>query len=149
MGLILLRPYVDLKENVYFGPYLSHYWTAFAILPLATHALHTASICLRSTTNDGQFVYTTYRLLAYICVSILVIFFKINFGAQTRISLLIYEWQEWEVVSEFELLLNEYYERDKKDMKYFTTWYLFKKPNNNVLTKSLHHVSEFSRPVFN
>ena len=62
--------------------------------------------------------------MAYICVSIFVIF-KINFGAQTRISLLIYEWEEWEVVSEFELLPNEYYERDKNDMKYFTTWYLF------------------------
>jgi len=72
-------------------------------------------------------VYTTYRLLAYICDSNLVIFFKTNFGAQTRISLLIYEWEEWEVVCEFELLLNEYYESDKKDMKYFTNWYLFKK----------------------
>jgi len=80
---------------------------------------------LQSTTNDGQFVYTTYRLLAYICVFILVIFFKINFGAQTRISLLIYEWEERELVSEFELLLKEYYESDKKDMKYFTTCYLF------------------------
>ena len=80
MGLILLRPDVDLQGHVYFGPYLSQYWTDFAIY-----------IWLRSTTNDGQFVYTTYRLLAYICVSILVIFFKINFGAQTRISLLIYE----------------------------------------------------------
>jgi len=132
MGLILLHPDDDLQGNVYFGPYLSHYWTNFAILPLATHALHTVSIWLRSTTNDGQFVYTTYRLRAYICVSIFVIFFKINFGAQTRISLLIYEWEEWEVVSEFQLLLNEYYESDKRDMKYFTTWYLFKKPNNNV-----------------
>jgi hypothetical protein len=74
-----------------------------------------------------------------------VIFFKIKFGAQTRISQLIYEWEEWEVVCEIELRLNEYYESDKKDMKYFTTWYLFKKPNNNVSTKSLHHVSEFSR----
>ena len=94
MGLILLRPDVDLQGNVYFGQYLSHYWTDFAILPLATHALHTVSIWLRSTTNDGQMVYTTYRLLAYICDSNLVIFFKTNFGAQTRISLLIYEWEE-------------------------------------------------------
>ena len=94
MGLILLRPDVDLKENVYFGPDLNHYWTALAILPFATHALHTASICLRPATNDGQFVYTTYRILAYIYVSILVSFFKINFGAQTRISLLIYKWEE-------------------------------------------------------
>ena len=143
MGLILLRPDDDLHGNVCFGPYLSHYWTDFVILPLATLALHTVSIWLRSTTND--FVYTTYRLLAYICVSILVIFFKIKFGAQTRISQLIYEWEEWEVVCEIELRLNEYYESDKKDMKYFTTWYLFKKPNNNVSTKSLYHVSEFSR----
>jgi len=94
MGLILLRPGVDLQGNVYFGPYLSHYWTDFVILSLATHALHTVSILLRYTTNDGQFVYTTYRLLAHICVSILVIFFKINFGVQTRIFLLIYEWEE-------------------------------------------------------
>jgi len=65
MGRILLRPDDDLQGNVYFGPYLSHYWTDFAILPLAKHALHTVSIWLRSTTNDGQFVYTTYRLLAY------------------------------------------------------------------------------------
>jgi len=54
-------------------------------------------------------------------VSILVIFYIINFGAETRISLLIYEWKEWEVVSEFELHLNEYYEREEKDMKYFTS----------------------------
>ena len=94
MGLILLRPDVDLQGHVYFGPYLSQYWTDFAILPLTKLALHTVSIWLRSTTNDGQFVYTTYRLLAYICVSILVIFFKINFGAETRISLLIYEREE-------------------------------------------------------
>jgi len=57
MGLILLRPDDDLQGNVYFGPYPSHYWTDFAILPLATHALYTVSICLRSTTIDGQFVY--------------------------------------------------------------------------------------------
>ena len=123
MGLIFLRPDDDLQGSFNFGPYLSHYWTDFAILPLATHALHTVSISLRSTRNDGQFVYTTYLLQAYICVSILVIL-TINFGAQTRISLLIYEWEEWEVVSEFELLLNEYYESEKKDMKCFTTWYL-------------------------
>ena len=109
MGLIFRRPDDDLQESVYFGPYLSHYWTDFAILPLATHALHMVSVWLLSTRNDGQFVHTTYRLRAYICVSILVIF-KINFGAQTRISLLIYEWEECELVSEFELLLNEYYE---------------------------------------
>ena len=94
MGLIVLLPDIILQRNVYFGPYLSHYWRDIAILSFATHALHTMSIWLRSTTNDGQFIYRTYRLLAYICVSILVIFFKINFGAQTRISLLINEWEE-------------------------------------------------------
>ena len=116
MGLILLRPDVDLQENVYFGPYLSHYWTAICYIATRhtciTHGVNLVTI----TKNDGQFVYAIYRILAYICVSILVIFYIINFGAETRISLLIYEWKEWEVVSEFELHLNEYYEREEKDM---------------------------------
>ena len=90
MGLILLRPYDDLQGNVYFWSYLSHDCTDFATLPVATHVLHTVSIWLRSATNEGQFAYTTYCLLAYICASILVIL-KIYFGAQTGISLLIYE----------------------------------------------------------
>jgi len=95
--------------------------------PLATLAFHTVSIWLRSTTNEGQFSYKTYRLLAYICVSILVIFMKISFGAQTGISLLIYEWEEWELVSELVLHLKEYYGSGKKKISYITTWYLFKK----------------------
>jgi len=53
MGQILLRPDIDLQGIVYFPPYLSHYWTDFALLLLATHALYTVSIWLRSTTNDG------------------------------------------------------------------------------------------------
>jgi len=72
-----------------------------------------------------QFGYDLLRMMdnlfiqhtAYICVCIVVIFLKINFGARTRISLLICEWEAWEIVSEFELLMNEYYESDKKNMK--------------------------------
>ena len=64
--------------------------------------------------------------MACICVSILVIFFKINFVAETRISLLIYEREEWEIVSEFDLLLNAYYECDKKDMKFLQPDIYFK-----------------------
>jgi len=146
MGLILLRPDVDLQEKfilVPIEPLLDGFWYIATRHTCITHGVNLVTI----TKNDGQFVYAIYRILAYICVSTLVIFFKINFVAKTRISLLIYEWEEWEVVSEFELHLNEYYEREVKDMKYFTSWYLFKKTNNNVFTKSLHQVSEFSRQL--
>jgi len=68
MGLILLRPDVDLQENVYFGPYLSHYWTAIAILPLATHALHTVSIWLRQLRMmDNLFMQYTAYWPIYVC----------------------------------------------------------------------------------
>jgi hypothetical protein len=42
---------------------------------------------------------------------------KIYFGAQTGVSVLIYEYVEREVVSEFELHLKEYNEIDKKNLK--------------------------------